>query len=220
LKSLEFYPQNNLNLEKKQNLINVKEELFRLKLQLNYYENLLKKARRYAEFEKVDFGYKLKLATIKRVTFGRCPYSYLIIDKGRKDGIRENQAVCTLGKFPEYELILVGKVKRVWNKEAVILPFINPKIMVAARLYPSGYRAITQAINNKLIKLNFVPSEAKISLGDRVETSGEGGIYPEGLLLGWVNKLTQTNSLFLEVYFYPALELAQLKEVAIILKEE
>mgnify|MGYP003296047163 CR=1 FL=1 len=41
-----------------------------------------------------------------------------------------------------------------------------------------------------ICSMDFIASQSTIAIGDSVETSGEGGIYPKGLFVGRVESIT------------------------------
>ena len=44
------------------------------------------------------------------------------------------------------------------------------------------------------LKLTYIPTEAEIVLEDTIETSGIGGIYPKGIIIGKVKEIGQTKN--------------------------
>jgi rod shape-determining protein MreC len=51
---------------------------------------------------------------------------------------------------------------------------------------PSRQRAVMTGDNSGQPKLLYVPGDASLAVGDRVVTSGHGGIFPPGLPIGLV----------------------------------
>ena len=47
---------------------------------------------------------------------------------------------------------------------------------------------------NKL-KLMFIPVEADLVLGDSIETSGMGGIYPKGIIIGKISEILESKNI-------------------------
>ena len=43
--------------------------------------------------------------------------------------------------------------------------------------------------NNSILKATFIPTEAVVLEGDKIETSGLGGIYPKGIYIGRVSRV-------------------------------
>ena len=55
--------------------------------------------------------------------------------------------------------------------------------MIPSYLTQSGWPAIAQGENGKLLKLRFLSSEAKPIIGEIIETSGHGGFFHQVLML-------------------------------------
>jgi len=65
--------------------------------------------------------------------------------------------------------------------------------------------------------MNYIPADADVSAGDRVETSGVGGIYPKGILIGTVKEVRQrTNDLDRYAIIEPVVDFKRLEEVFIL----
>lgn len=48
--------------------------------------------------------------------------------------------------------------------------------------------------SNNTLKLMYIPTDADISLDDSIETSGIGGIYPKGILIGKISEIIQSKN--------------------------
>jgi len=49
--------------------------------------------------------------------------------------------------------------------------------------------------DNRRLKLTLIPTDADLVVGDTVETSGIGGIYPKGILVGTIKDITNTKNI-------------------------
>ena len=61
---------------------------------------------------------------------------------------------------------------------------LNSRIPVVSE--KSRVRAILSGDNSRAPKLAFLPPNAQLSLGDRIVTSGHGGVFPAGLPVGTI----------------------------------
>ena len=114
-------------------------------------------------------------------------YSTLTIDKGSAHGIALNQPVVTAGNA------LVGRISEVgtiWSRVSLIT---DPGHSAGAQITRSGEFGICEGdtINTASgsIRLSFVSKNANIIVGDTAITSGLGGVYPKGLIIGQVQKI-------------------------------
>jgi rod shape-determining protein MreC len=121
---------------------------------------------------------------------GRNPdrwHEMIIIDKGKINGIEQNMAVVT-GKG------LIGKVKSVdqFSSTVQLLSAMDPKNRISVTIQGgSNVYGFVQGFDEKkkLLMVKSIPSGTKIEKGQKVITSGKGGIFPEGLLVGTVEEV-------------------------------
>lgn len=100
-----------------------------------------------------------------------------LVNIGRADGIRDGAvAVDGLG--------LVGRISGVGEMSAriILLSDSNSRVPVVVR--PSGVRAILSGDNGPNPVLAFLDQGETIRPGDRVVSSGDGGLFPPDLLVG------------------------------------
>ena len=114
-------------------------------------------------------------------------YSTITVDKGTADGIALNQPVISKGKS------LVGRISNVGTTWAEITTVTDPEHGAGAEILRSGDLGIIEGDSTLeaqgCCKLSFVSKNSDIVVGDTVITSGMGGIYPKGLLIGKVTEI-------------------------------
>ncbi|MBR1970705.1 MAG: rod shape-determining protein MreC [Clostridia bacterium] len=115
-------------------------------------------------------------------------YNTLTIDKGSKDGIRIN----SVAVVPEG---LVGVVCEVGKNYAKIKTIVDASSSVSALCLRSGDMGVIEG-NSKLSKsgkcvMNYIDKDAKTVVGDSIETSGTGGIFPRGILIGKITEIKE-----------------------------
>ncbi|MBJ3762476.1 rod shape-determining protein MreC [Maribius pontilimi] len=103
----------------------------------------------------------------------------VLLNLGARDGIRDGWAT-TDG------LGLVGRVSGVGNSSSRVILLSDSNSRVPVAIQPSGQRAILAGDNSKLPPLDFVEEPEEVRPGDRVVSSGDGGVLPAGLLVGQV----------------------------------
>lgn len=128
--------------------------------------------------------------TVPATVIGRNPdrwHEFIIIDKGDVNGIKQNMAVMTATG-------LVGKVKSVnqFSSTVQLLSDQDPKNQISAYVQgKANVFGIVQGYDQekKLLLVKRIPYDAKVSKGQTVITSGLGGVFPKGLLIGKVVKV-------------------------------
>lgn len=114
-------------------------------------------------------------------------YSTFTIDKGAVDGIAVNQAVISVDKS------LVGRICEVGTTWAKVITINDPGHAAGAEVVRSGEYGIVEGDSTLAVdgncRLSFVSKNANIIVGDKIVTSGLGGIYPKGLFVGKVMEI-------------------------------
>lgn len=126
---------------------------------------------------------------------GRDPadaYGNFTIGAGQNAGIAVNNPVVTTGGD------LVGVVEEVGLTYAKVRTILDPANRVSAQISRTGDTAYTngstveQARQNRL-RLTTLERFSGAAIGDYVITSGIGGVYPAGLLIGAVQNITSAS---------------------------
>ena len=140
----------------------------------------------------------------------------IIINRGSADGITKDMAVVT----PQG---LVGSVVNVYAKVAKVQLILDPRSAVgtlvqrpesrvAAIVEGSGASPLTPRMVN-------IARDADIIKSDKLITSGFGGIYPKGLLIGEVvDIVNEDGGLLKYAYLRPAVDFGRLEEVSVIVR--
>ena len=103
----------------------------------------------------------------------------LMIDAGRDNGVARGQAAMT-GEG------LVGRVSEVGARAARILLITDLNSRVPVAVDGTRQRAILAGDNSARPSLRYVDAGGAIKIGDRIVTSGQGGVFPPGLPVGVV----------------------------------
>ncbi len=103
----------------------------------------------------------------------------VLIDSGLERDVAEGLAVIGADG-------LVGRTVSSGAKTARVLLLSDLNSKVPVRVEPLGYRAILSGNNTERPTLEFLPLGAKLEEGNRVVTSGHGGLFPAGLPVGTV----------------------------------
>ena len=136
---------------------------------------------------------------------------YLLwINKGTDDGIaRDMVAVTPLGP--------VGKVHRVFDTDASIILLTDVNSSVAVRLQSTRVGGILEGRGDGTCSIQYVSKRAEVKIGEKVVTSGLDGIFPEGLLVGYVSEVRKEGGeMFQLIQVLPSQDLNAIEEVVIL----
>jgi rod shape-determining protein MreC len=199
-------------------LIGIEEENRMLKAEL---ERQLEENRRYQEIklenQRLREILELKHQRIDYVTsaevFARDPsnwFQVLWINKGKVQGVEKDMVAVT----PRG---IVGKVHTVNTDISSIILITDINSSVAARVQNSRVEGIVEGRGRGVCYLKYVPHDVEVAQGEAVITSGFDGIYPEGLLIGFIKSVKkQTGEFFQVIEVAPSQNLNSLEEVALL----
>lgn len=141
-------------------------------------------------------------------------FNIFTVDRGKNDGISNNFPVIT-GKG------LVGSVYSAGLFSSKVVTIIDMDSTVSGRI--SKTRDLVRVkgdINLKdqgLCRMDYISPDIDISVGDTVETSGLGGIFPKGIIIGRIKEIRQVNNeLSRYAVIEPAVDFKRLEEVIIL----
>ncbi len=114
-------------------------------------------------------------------------YNTFTINKGAKDGIAINQPVVSSGNT------LIGRISDVGATWATVKMLTEADHSAGAQIVRSEEYGVcegdTGLSQDGKCKITFISKNANILVGDIVVTSGLGGIYPKGLIIGKIEEI-------------------------------
>lgn len=110
----------------------------------------------------------------------------LMLNAGGEDGVRKGEAVVNGDG-------LVGRVVEAGNRSSRVLLLTDLNSRVPVVLEQSRLRAVLEGDNTDVLRLSFLTNLDEIEIGDRVMTSGHGGIFPAGIPVGAVAAIEGDN---------------------------
>jgi rod shape-determining protein MreC len=102
-----------------------------------------------------------------------------MVNVGRIDGVTDGSAVVD-------GLGLVGRIAGVGERSSRIIFLNDGSSRVPAVVHPSGQRAMVTGDDGAAPALEFLEQSDELRPGDRVVSSGDGGLYPPDILIGQV----------------------------------
>jgi rod shape-determining protein MreC len=106
----------------------------------------------------------------------------ILINAGAEDRVARGQAAIT-GEG------LVGRLTEVGNRAARVLLITDLNSRIPVMIEGSHVNAVLAGDNSERPRLMYLQSPDAVKVGDRVVTSGEGGIFPPGLPVGVVTAI-------------------------------
>ncbi len=133
------------------------------------------------------------------------------IDKGREHGVTEGMPVVVAEG-------VVGRVVRSSPRFSRVLLITDASSAVASLLQDNRARGVCRGQGEQLV-FDFVLRQEEVKIGDRVVTSGMGGVFPKGLVVGHVSRVDrQEFGLFQAIEVTPSVDFSHLEEVLVLLR--
>lgn len=157
----------------------LRDELQRMKAWKEAALQLEQENAKLLDLNKVRLDPALTVVTGQVIADSGSPFrqSVLLNVGAARDGIRDGWAV-TDG------LGLVGRISGVGKNSSRVLLLTDSASRVPVTIQPSGQRSLLTGDNTALPILDFIESPEEVRPGDRVVSSGDGGVFPAGLLVG------------------------------------
>lgn len=134
----------------------------------------------------------------------------LTVDKGTSDGIKIGMPVVGPNG-------LLGQITEVGPGYSRVRLTTDQRSGVASLIQRNRAAGIAKGTLDGNINLDFLSAETTLTAGDVVVTSGMGGIYPKGLIVGEVLEVSkETNTLYKRVHVSPAYNLSTVETVKIL----
>ena len=194
----------------------LEEQIAGYRKQLADYEELKQKVVAYEEFYDIKVqnpDYQFAYGTVVSRDVAD-PYGSFVINAGSTSGIEINDPVI----YGDY---VVGIVKKVNLSTCVVYTLLDPRINIGA--YESATREYgyvsgdSKLLKKGLCKLQGLDRISSIVSGGIVCTSGSGGVFPHGLIIGEVDSVT-TDEITTSTYatIKPYSDLNELTDVFVI----
>jgi rod shape-determining protein MreC len=103
----------------------------------------------------------------------------VLLNVGARDGIRDGWATMD-------GIGLVGRISGVGQTTSRVILLTDSNSRIPVTVQPSGQKALLSGDNSLAPPLEFLEKQDLVRPGDRVISSGDGGVFPAGLLVGQV----------------------------------
>ncbi|MDD4821334.1 MAG: rod shape-determining protein MreC [Bacteroidales bacterium] len=110
-------------------------------------------------------------------------HNYILIDKGSKDGIKKEMGVINQNG-------IVGIVSMVSENYSIAISLLNAKLHISCKVKGDGsIGSLTwQGGDPSFALLEELPRHTRFSTGDTIITSGFSAIFPEGIMVGTIDR--------------------------------
>ena len=178
-------------LEDENNIL--REEMRTLREKLVDYDKFKAENEFYTDFleiKKEHPDYKFEPAMV--VSYDSLDiYKTFTINRGTAQGVSQFDPVITADG-------LVGYVSEAGLTHSTVMTLLNPNLSVGATDNRTGENGVVSG-NAKLVesgccRMSYLSRSSAMNLGDYVITSGAGGVFPAGLMVGTVTEIGQDSA--------------------------
>jgi rod shape-determining protein MreC len=161
----------------------------------------------------LEFREKISTSMIAAEVIGQDPSSWfksLTINKGERNGVRKGMAVISTEG-------VVGQILKVSPHYATVLLITDYNSAIDSIVQKTRARAIVEGKGENRCQLKYLLRTDEVNVGDVIVTSGLGGNFPKGLLIGEIRQVEKRGrSIFQDAELAPAVDLTKLEEVLVI----
>jgi rod shape-determining protein MreC len=140
----------------------------------------------------------------------------LRIDRGDRDVQPDMPVIAGTGP--------VGKIDKVYGDYADVMLVSDPRSRIDVAIKRTGARGVLiglgepDSYRSKITTLELASNpELRAKVGDEVVTSGVGSVFPPGLVIGTISKLTGDDGMFQNVEVRPAVDVSRVRAVMVLL---
>lgn len=199
----------------KKTLLNENDDLRRevaeLKAERRDLEEILRENIRLRSL--LRFTERQPYATLLAHVIGEEPtnsFRTILIDKGKKDRLDRGLAVVTADG-------VVGQIVRTASSTSQVLLMTDANSSVDVLIERSRAKGILTGWRGDMCQIKFLARTEDVKEGDRVITSGLGGVFPKGLDVGTVEEAEKKSwGIFRKAYVSPSVDFGKLEEVLVV----
>jgi rod shape-determining protein MreC len=162
----------------------------------------------------LDFKRESPRPLLAAEVIGRDPspwFKSVTIDKGLSEGVAPGAPVVMGGG-------VVGMVTDAGNHYARVLLIIDQNSAVDVLLQEERARGVSRGASVDRCRLDYVLRKYEVEVGDAVISSGLDGVFPKGLRVGVVEKVSKLNAgVFQTIYITPFVDFEKLEEVMVVM---
>jgi rod shape-determining protein MreC len=139
-------------------------------------------------------------------------FKSITIDRGERDGVKKGMAVISPAG-------VIGQILKTAPHYATVLLITDYNSAIDSIVERTRAKAIVEGKGENRCQLKYLLRADEVVLGDVVVTSGLGGNFPKGLMVGEIKKVDKKgHGVFQFAELIPSVDMTQLEEVFIIIE--
>lgn len=202
-----------------------------LKIKVAELEELVRKqemviARSEALKREFDLIQKSEFEFVEAKVIGKDPgnwFDIFTIGKGSNHGIEENQTIVSAvrGKSGAVQEGIVGKVIAVGDNWAKVESIVDEQSSISFKIARTLDGGILTGNRSDAIEGYMFDEKSDVRVGDKVLTSGLGGIYAEGIYIGDISSVEMSEDNLMQlITLEPAVDFQRVNRVFVVMKKK
>jgi rod shape-determining protein MreC len=163
----------------------------------------------------LQFREKNSPSMVGAEVIGQDPSSWfksVTIDKGERDGVKKGMAVISAAG-------VIGQILKTAPHYATVLLITDYNSAIDSIVQRTRAKAIVEGKGENRCQLKYLLRTEEVAVGDAVVTSGLGGNFPKGLMVGEIKKVDKKgHGVFQYAELAPSVDMTQLEEVFVIME--
>ena len=194
---------------------NLKKKINELKADLILYQEGYLEAERLKKLLSIKDDYDYHLISARVIGREQAALSKtILINKGTAYGLKAGMPVLA-------QPGLIGRVVDVSWHAAKVLLLIDESSNIDAIVQRSRVQGIIHGAGSRGCVLKYVSKAQDVKENDVIVSSGIGGVFPKGLMLGVVSQVDrQESGLFLKIKVAPSIDFSKLEEVSVLASDD
>ncbi|HHV97917.1 MAG TPA: rod shape-determining protein MreC [Clostridiaceae bacterium] len=204
------------NLKEENEILKIKiNELEKENRELKSYKDKIEELKQALNLKDKFEDYEVIGANVIAKEPGNWFYVFKI-DIGSRDGVEVDYPVVSSTNG------LVGRIISVDNNSSKVMSIIDENSTVSGWVVKSGgghviVRGDLLLKEEGLCSINYITINVDVAVGDVIETSGLGGVYPKGIIIGRVKEIRESNNeLERNAIIQPEVDFKGLQEVFVL----
>lgn len=190
---------------------NLKKQINELKAVLISYQEGYQEAQRLKKLLSLSDNYNYRFTSARVIGREQSALSRtVLINKGSSDGLKAGMPVVAPPG-------LIGRLVDVsWHVSRVML-FIDENSNIDAIVQRNRTQGIISGAGSRGLVFKYISKTQDVKEGDVIISSGMGGVFPKGMLIGQVSRVDrQDGGLFLKITVAPYTDFSKLEEILIL----
>jgi len=151
-------------------------------------------------------------------------FSVIRIDVGKSNGISISDTTQSFAVV-DAQMNLVGRIQSTDVASSKVLPILHEGFTVSAKVNTVNGAVVivhgeVELKANGLCKVDQIPDQVVLQVGDKLVTSGDGGLYPAGIPIGEIVSVDNSSELNRYATLKPYVNIAGLKDVFVMVPKD